>query len=242
MAQGRLWEVDCCRGLAVAMMLLSNFVFDFTIFGSFRLQESLFWPAFARVTAALFLLLAGVSLVLSFSTPQARRQGFSKVARRGGKIFSLGLLITIVTWFAVGRQLVLFGILHLIGLGIMLAYPFLGRRYTALVGGVAAALGGIWAGRVILPWPWLVWLGFRYPGFASVDYTPILPWFSFILFGVFIGESLFREGMPLFRRGDWGRTPAVRGLTMLGRHSLLIYLGHQPLFWAGFWLWERVGS
>jgi len=232
----RLWEVDFVRGLAVLMMLVSNFVFDFTIFSDFRLESSLFWPWFARATAGLFLLVVGVSLHLSLGQLAARKAGLVKVLKRGGKTFGLGLLVTIATWYAVGDELVVFGILHLIGVGVILAYPFLGHKYLSLLAGLFFVAGGILLEKIQISSHLFIWLGLRYRGFSSVDYTPMLPWFGFILLGIFIGASLFPGGERRLQPFPLADLPPIKVIRWLGGHSLKIYFIHQPIFWAGFWL------
>jgi len=111
----RVWEVDCFRGIAVLMMLVSNLVFDLSLFSRPHLSISTFWSCFARITAGLFLVLVGISLVLSYARVEARQAGLSKYLKRGLKIFGLGLVVSAVTRIAVGQDYVVFGILHLIG-------------------------------------------------------------------------------------------------------------------------------
>jgi uncharacterized membrane protein len=146
------------------------------------------------------------------------------------------MLITVATRLAVGRQFVVFGVLHLIGLGVILAYPFLRHRLCSLICGLLIIGAAFFTSRVVVSYHWLLWLGLQYEGFSSVDYTPLIPWFGLILLGIFLG--------PYFRPGGWlqrhsapaGQWRLVRGLSTCGRHSLLIYFVHQPVFWFAFWL------
>lgn len=241
-SKARLWEVDFLRGIAVIMMLVSNFVFDLSLFSYLDISASLFWPWLARLTAGLFLLLVGISLTLSFSSEVARKAGFPKALKRGLKVFLLGLAVSAATWYAVGDDLVVFGILHLIGVGIILAYPFLNHKYLSLLGGCVVLLLGVWVKKIVLTFPWLVWLGFQYDGFGSVDYTPILPWFGFILIGIFLGKLLFPSGGRTFKPPLSSTNPLVRSVQVIGGKSLLIYFVHQPIFWSGFWIWRQVAS
>ena len=64
--------------------------------------------------------------------------------------------------------------------------------------------------------------------FWSVDYTPIFPWFGVVLVGLGIGEFLYGNGMRHFTMPDLPDV-FVRPLSFLGRHSLLIYIVHQPV-------------
>jgi uncharacterized membrane protein len=125
---GRLWEVDMLRGFAIVLMVIYHFIWDLNYFG--LLQANLFsgaWPWFPRFIATLFTFTLGLSLTLSY-TRETRQLGrppsFSKYLGRGGKVFGLGLVITVVTYFFIGSGYVIFGILHMLGLSIIVAYPF----------------------------------------------------------------------------------------------------------------------
>jgi uncharacterized membrane protein len=234
--QERLWEVDFLRGLAVLMMLVSNFVFDLSFFAYVDLSPSGAWSNFAKITAGSFLLLVGISLAISNTRPTARQAGFVKVAKRGAKIFSLGLLISLATWFAVGVDYVVFGILHLIGSGVILAYPFLARPYLSLLTGLLIIAAGWLLKKITVSFSWLLWLGVQSEGFTSVDYTPLLPWFGLILLGVFLGSICFPEGRRKVVLPISADLLPIRLTSKLGTKSLVIYFIHQPILWSGFWV------
>ncbi|MEI2736218.1 MAG: heparan-alpha-glucosaminide N-acetyltransferase domain-containing protein [Rhodoblastus sp.] len=66
----------------------------------------------------------------------------------------------------------------------------------------------------------------RYP---AVDYFPLIPWFGVVLLGVWFGNWFYANNRRLISLPDWGNLAPIRGLRWLGRHSLPIYLVHQPL-------------
>ncbi len=234
-----MWEVDCLRGLAVCMMLASNFLFDLYYFTAIVDSKSGFLVWFSRATAGLFVLVVGISLTLSAGRSQ---NGFvRKNAIRGLKILCLGLVITAVTKAAVGNAYIVFGILHLIGISIFMALPFVRYRYLNLVAGIAIVLAGVWASGIRVNHSWLLWLGFQYAGFASVDYTPLLPWFGFVLIGLFLGNTMFSSGNSGWMGAKVATSAIFRFLSLTGRHSLLIYFVHQPIFWGGFLVGRRFG-
>lgn len=239
----RRWEIDCLRGLAVLLMLISNFLFDLVYFAGLAWLHSPLMDLFARLVAGSFILLAGVSLTLS----QARRRGaaaanpisaarpgdFGKVLRRGLTLMGLGCVVSMGTWFAAGDQLVVFGVLHLIGLGLILAYPLLGRpRVTLTLGCLVLAASAVTSG-VELATPWLLWLGLKPHDFSSVDYAPLIPWFGPMLIGLFLGERFYPGGQPCRPLPDLSLLGPLRALAWAGRHSLVIYFLHQPLLLAG---------
>jgi uncharacterized membrane protein len=215
-------EVDFVRGTAIVMMLASNFVTDLQYFYNYSKYE-MFWQVFATITASIFLLIVGISLNLSYS----RDAKVSKFIKRGAGIFALGLIITAVTWIFVPQDFIMFGILHLIGLSIVISYPFLKLdKKFALVAGMAFLIVGFFVTKVIVSNNYLMWVGFTTASFSSPDYFPIFPWFGLVLIGLFLGKWLYPEGKRIFEVPEIKSKPIL----WLGRHSLLIYMIHQPIF------------
>ena len=233
---GRFWEIDFARGLAVALMISFHFFYDLSFFGRAAIDlAGGFWFLFPRAIAALFILLVGVSLTLSYSRARREMAGpglFLKYLRRGALIFSTGLLITLMTGIFIPGQYVVFGILHFIGLSIILAYPFLRLRYANIILGAAAIAAGFWVQNMVSDGPYLLWLGIAPEGFSSVDYFPLLPWFGLVLIGIFLGKTFYPDNVRRISMPDLSENRAVKTFCCLGRHSLLVYLIHQPVLIA----------
>jgi len=235
---GRLWEIDALRGVAIVMMVLVHLRYDLVYYGGRRapILVAGFWPNFARATASIFMFVAGLSLTLSYAR-SSRGEGsgqrlFAKYLKRGLKVFGLGLVITVVTWVLLREGAVYFGILHFFGVSIILAYPFLRYRWpNLLIGLVLFAIGMVLSKRTF-PFSWLMWLGFVPERLTAVDYYPLLPWFGVVLWGVFVGNVLYEGHVRGFPLPDLSGLLPTRWLAFLGRHSLLIYLVHQPLLVA----------
>lgn len=236
--QERYWEVDTARGVAIILMVVYHLVYDLDSFGRYDVQSTTgFWFYFADAVAAMFVLLAGLALTISYSRARAKRSSdaglFLKFLRRGLVIFSFGMLITLVTFVLFPGQAIYFGILHLIGLSIPLAYPFLRLEYWNLVVGlIVVAVGFFLLRNVWVDYPWLLWLGLQAEGIVSSDYRPLLPWFGVFLLGVFAGNLLYPNGTRQFAIRDLSHLPLISTLSFIGRHSLVIYLVHQPVLIA----------
>lgn len=229
----RFWEVDLLRGLAVIMMIVFHFLFNLDFFGEYHyVLDSGFWSYFQQATAALFFLTAGIALTLSharaLSYARAGDRDFWRFFRRGVKIFAWGMVITVVTRFFLQEGFVVFGVLHCIGVSIILAYPFLKRYLWAFPVGVFCLVAGNYLDNFTFTFPWLLWLGFIPEQFYTVDYFPLLPWFGLFLLGLFLGGLLYPSGWRRFFLPDCPAFPPLRWVIFLGRHSLVIYLLHQP--------------
>lgn len=229
----RFWEVDFLRGMAIVLMILFHLAFDLNYFGVYEVElTSGFWFYLARITALLFLLLVGVSLTLSHS--RARLWGQEdqfrfRLLKRGLWILSLAMGVTLVTYLLLGKGLIVFGVLHLIGVSLLLAYPFLRLHGTNFIFGLLFILFGLYLQSLRVDFPWLLWLGLAPQDFSSVDYFPLFPWFGVILMGVAFGDFFYRDYRRRIHLPDLAGAPPAKWLAFLGRNSLAIYLAHQPM-------------
>jgi uncharacterized membrane protein len=167
----------------------------------------------------------------------ARGTGLSgilrKYARRGIGLILCGVVISAVTAPLLGSTWIRFGILHMIGVSILLL-PFFAplREGNALLTIVILLVSGIVTGlpadsNLLLP------LGLTPPGFSSVDYFPLFPWFAVVLLGAALGNLFYVRNLLHVHLPD--RT-ITRLITAPGRYALIIYLVHQPILLGILWI------
>ena len=183
--------------------------------------------------------------------------------RHGLTVLGAGVAVSIATAVAMPSERILFGVLYLLGLsgliqcGVWALWSRLRLPPFPAWAGLTLSAAAFFLTREVpsgylgfeglricpLPqwlyqWDWLAVLGFPGPGFWSSDYFPVVPWIFLYLCGYF----LWRLMSPDRRAMDRLR-PGIRPLAFLGRHSLLIYLLHQPALMAVFtaigWLMGR---
>jgi uncharacterized membrane protein len=228
----RLWEIDALRGVAVVAMIFFHFMWDLWFLG--LTSEDIpgaGWQAFARGIGATFTFLLGLSLTLSVvQALQRGRAPWPATLRRGLTIIGCGMVISLGTYLFVGQDYVRFGILHHAGAALLLAYPFV-RAPRPLTLAVAAAViaFGSYAPTVPVAHEWLIPFGIYPRGIGMVDYYPLAPWLGVALLGVVVGRTAYAEGQRQFTIPDFSMTPPIPWLRFLGRHSLSVYLIHQPL-------------
>ncbi len=222
--------LDAARGLAVLAMVAFHLIWDLAHFG--YIEQTIPWSApvkgFGNAIAFSFLFIAGVSLVL------AHRHGLDWPAfwRRFAIVAGAAALVSLGTYVVVPSAFVFFGILHCIAAASLLSVPFLLLPWPA-----ALACGAFFliAPHVVeshaFNAPWLQWLGLGTREPLTQDWRPLFPWAGAMLLGVAAGRA------PALRRPAPNPLPAsgARGWApFLGRHSLLIYLLHQPLLFGLF--------
>jgi uncharacterized membrane protein len=168
--------------------------------------------------------------------------------KRGSLVFGGGLIVTAVTCLVMPESRIVFGVLTCLGSCMILMIPAekLLRKISSPVGlavsfGLFLLLRNVSSGTlgfeslVLCPLPDFLYrnlltayLGFPPRGFFSTDYFPLIPWFFLFVTGYFLFRLLDSKGWneKLFARGQ------VPVLNWLGRHSLIVYLLHQPILYG----------
>jgi Predicted membrane protein len=225
----RYWEIDLFRGIGVLMMVVFHVVFDLAYFSILPIPVSTgFWRMFAIATASIFLFLVGISLSIRWNrTSVSNRFSYVPYLKRGCSIFALGVGITFVTYLVIGEGFILFGILHCIGASILIAPLFFGHPRIGLLAGAASIAAGFLVSGINGP-IWLAPIGIHPPYFYTLDYFPLFPWLGVILLGLTAGTLLYPKGMRAFPLSDRCRIPG-EPVCWMGRHSLVLYLVHQPV-------------
>jgi uncharacterized membrane protein len=148
--------------------------------------------------------------------------------------------VTLATYILIGEGFIVFGVLHLIGISIILSYPFLKRQRLSGLLGFSIILAGWHLQGMEFSYPWLLWLGLTPAGFYSLDYFPLIPWWGVVLVGISLGSFFYpgyRRRLPL---PDHSSSPLIKLFLALGRNSLLFYLVHQPILVALLLLFGRL--
>lgn len=217
----RIWELDAVRGLCLLLMIYCHIVYDLTeLFAVVKLKDPTFYNWAMDYTGIFFLTLSGISVTLG-----------NHPVKRGLTVIGGGMLCSIATYFlyrvdfAPKSILIYFGILHCLGV-CMLLWPLL-RKLPFWV------LGILGAGILLINLPpvktdslWLLPFGIRPARWASSDYFPLVPYLGYFLIGSAAGKLLYKNKKSLLPACSFFPIPQ---LCFMGRHSLLIYLLHQPI-------------
>lgn len=223
----RIWELDAFRGICIIGVVIVHAVYDMTVIFGADFHVPQFYYFIKDYGSVLFILLSGVCVTIGKNS-----------IKRGAVVLGFGLGITLV--MAVLTHIdpssfgnVYFGILHLLG-ACMLAYPLFKKLplWAASLLAIVCVLAGFYFKTLrtedITP---LVILGIKNYGFFNVDYFPVFPNIGYFLIGSVIGRTLYKSKQSLLPRFPC-ENPICRFFIGCGRHSLWIYLIHQPVVYA----------
>lgn len=233
-AAHRYMLIDVARGCALVLMIAYHFTFDLNHLAKLGVDfnHDPRWLGFRTVIVSLFLLLVGVSQSLAY------HQGLDRVRylKRLALLLGCAGLVTLGSWLMFPKTFIFFGILHFIAVAAVLGLLTLRFYRLSLVMGIVLIVLGT---MVAHPWfdhPGLQWIGLMTHKPFTEDYVPVLPWFGVVLIGQFLGTALLRK--PAGAVLAWtGSTPLCRMLALGGRHSLLIYMVHQPMLFGLLYLY-----
>lgn len=242
----RLAGLDIIRGITLLSMILYHTCWDlvflfgkripgYTGTGGYVWQQSICWT---------FILLSGFCWSLGHHH-----------LKRGLLVFGSGILITVVTLLAMPESRVVFGVLTLIGSCMLLLIPI--EKFLLKIRTEAGLAGSFLLFLLFRnvntgymgfeKWNLLrlpdgfyrnlltTYLGFSQRGFFSTDYFSLLPWFFLFLTGFYLYQLVQKKGR-MAKLFSW-RIPVF---DVIGRHSLLIYLLHQPIVFGISWLFFRM--
>jgi len=239
--------LDSFRGLVLISMIAYHACWDLVyIFnmkwswyrgtGAYIWQQSICWS---------FIFLSG------FCWSLGRRP-----LKRGLTVFLAGLLVSVITIIFMPENRVVFGVLTLIGTCMLLLIPleWILKRVPSGPGFIASLLlfictrninkgflgfeawnmvrlpEGLYQGKL------MTFLGFMEQGFYSTDYFSLFPWVFLFLAGYFFYRILSRKQgfMEKYLTKGW------KPFSFLGRHSLIIYMLHQPVIYGVFMIIEQL--
>ena len=233
----RYGYIDSVRGLAVVGMIIYHFLFDilyiYGIYPDFFMDAQ--YILLQRFVGVSFFIVAGISVNLS-----------SRPFSNGILVSICGLGVSAVTLAFMPEEPIIFGVLTFLGFSMMLIGAL--RKALSKVNAVAGMLlslilfvltygmeygfiGVFYKPLFYLPdWMYktsfLAFFSLPGPEFVSSDYYPLFPWLFLVTFGFFLWRFILKH------KFDGYFLCGVPVLDFIGRHSLLIYILHQPVLYG----------
>jgi uncharacterized membrane protein len=220
----RIGLLDALRGFAILLMVLFHIFFDLVTF--FNLDFNIYQgPIFmiGRLAALLFIGLSGYLTPILYNKYETAEFAIKNL-KRGGRLIGIGMFISAITYILFPANAIWFGILHFIGVAILIGPLFLKRPILYAIGIPAILILGTLFDMTETVTYLALPLGLRPADFSSFDYYPLLPWLAVYLSGQLLSEILNNKEIQ-----NLGIPGVFKPLSAIGRHSLMIYLIHQPL-------------
>ena len=243
LAKDRAWELDFLRGVALILMLFMHFSWDVRYEFGVRtfeyLESDWFWTFGHPVIVTLFVSVSGICC--TFSRNNVKR-GLKLLAAWG----ALTLTTFLITKYLGIDCLILFNVLSVLTCGVFLyaLIAYIEKKTKANPNAVNVIMGIVglyivicgcnihymdFASDSLLFLP----IGFTISGIPSqADYMPLFPWLGIFLLGCVIGRTCYKEKKTLFPSADKTMKAISRPVEFIGRHSLIIYLVHQPVVYG----------
>ncbi len=239
------WHLlDTLRGICIILVVLYHVLYNLSeVFGgNYVFFSSYGMNTFRDCFVSVLIALSGISCSLSKSN-----------FKRGIKTLLCGLLITAVMALFMPDSIIIFGILHFFGVA-MLIFALVGKFITKIPAAVGVplflllffftkklmygklGLFGLWElGLPEVPQNLLMFiLGFDVSIF-SADYYPLMPWIFMFFAGALLGKYFKNGTAPAIFKKNF-----CPPLSFIGRHTLIIYLAHQPVIYGAMYLFFEV--
>lgn len=207
--------IDVLRGFTILLMFFFHFSFDLNYLGFIQVDiiRHPFWYFLPRLIVFLFFVAVGMSLTLAHKN----KIKWDIFFKRLFKLFLLSSLISLVTYFIFPENWIYFGTLHSILVVSVLTLPFLKHPKAALILAILLFFPSIIWDKTI------PWFEMAHPSF---DYISPFPWVGACLIGIYATSKNIHK---IYCAEN---SPIIKSLNFLGKHSLVIYLIHQPFFFG----------
>ena len=219
----RIFSIDVLRTFAIVLMVIFHFIYDLKFFGyvDWNTPDGNGWREFRYVILTSFFICLGASLHLSYQDAINWR----KFSTRLLQILTSALAITAVSLLMVPEHYIYFGVLQFIAVASVLCVYFANKPILSLIIAILIILS-YKLELVSSLWPF-THIRESLPTYSN-DYVGLFPWLGVVFLGIFLASTSIIKSDPFktFQHHSWLAWP--------GKHSLLIYLLHQPLFFAVF--------
>lgn len=157
------------------------------------------------------------------------------------------IAVTASGYFVAPNKITVFGILQFILVASWLVLPLLNYPRMAVMLGIVVFVAGHLYSHSAFDSIWLHWIGLVEYKRPALDYVPLLPWLGVVLLGIGFAHwlessSKGKQVLAVDFLATRNRTVRLSNelLIKMGQHSLIIYLVHQPIMFAGFQLIEWI--
>lgn len=220
--QERIQIIDLIKGIDIVFMVLFNYSVTLDYFRLIPKPSDYLYQYILPISiASIFIFMSGVTSHISYEKHKDKLT--RKYFIRGIKLLFFAALITLFSYVFVPKYTIFFGILHFFAVSSFLIPFFIKYNNLNLIAGLSIILSGVYLQQQTFNFSYLFWLGFIPESLSTFDYFPLIPWFGIILLGIYHGRGIIEKTANIRFKGEISSM-----FTFLGKHSLAVYLVHQP--------------
>ncbi|PWB54767.1 MAG: hypothetical protein C3F06_03970 [Candidatus Methanoperedenaceae archaeon] len=221
--KNRIQAIDLIKGIDIILMVLFNYSITLDFFKLIEIPSGYLYHYILPISiASIFIFMSGVTAHVSYEKHNEKLT--RRYLIRGMKLLFLAFLITLFTYVFVRPNTIFFGILHFFAVASFLIPIFIKYHKLNLIAGLSIIISGIYLQQRTFNYPYLLWVGFVPENFSTFDYFPLIPWLGVVLLGIYYSGYIVKKIEGITFMGEFSKI-----FMFLGKHSLFIYLIHQPV-------------
>lgn len=229
----RYQEIDTIRGFSVILMVFYHY---FYIKYLMNISNEIDVPLIdycGKISHNIFIFLVGLNLFINYKKNKDKEDYKKKKITREINLFTLGLIITLITYLIFPDKFIRFGILHFISLSSVFSSLFLSSILKTSIGIVIfTALNYIIDNHLDKLFSickdnifgcFILGANFKY---SSIDHFSFIPNFITILLGILFGQIFYKND-----NNNKFKNIKNKPLELIGKESLRIYMLHWVILY-----------
>jgi len=251
----RYYEIDTIKGIAVILMVIVHIFYLSTIMNvkNYNINGGIL-RLIAVISHTLFIFIVGMNLSINYQKYKLEDKDkyINKQIKRGLFLLGSGMILSLLTYLAFGNKYIRFGILHFIGISIILSTLIIHNKNLSIY--IASVIGIIYTIinnrniRSILfnkcsNTPFLCFItGLVNIKYTSIDHFPLIPYFGLICIGIYSGYRLYNNNKRLLFNNEiekYKNSKINNILGSLGKNSFKIYVSHLLILYLVFMIYKR---
>lgn len=260
----RFFEIDIIKGISVILMVIFHFFYlSHYMDVSYYNVSSGILSWMAKSAHYIFIFIVGVNLAIinqkykKMYKEKYEHFEFSRQLKRALFLVGGGIIMTILSYLGFGENYIKFGILHFVGVSIILSQFFVSSRIMALIIAIFVLIlnfifnSGKYSSYLYdkcQEFPFSCFIGgVKNLRYNSLDHFSMVPFFALLCIGIVFGHTFYKDGNKrifLDKEIDNAEkilsyNPFSNMLSYIGSKSLSIYFIHFIIFYIGFFIYKK---
>lgn len=259
----RFIEIDVAKGTAVILMVIFHYFYlcNFMHVRYYNVNSGIL-KVIAKLAHLTFIFVVGINLAVineknkkAYGEDCYKNYQMGNQFRRGVFLIGSGMIISILSYLAFGNMYVKFGILHFIGVSVILSQFIVNSKPLVIMVGLLIMslyfIFELFSNQLFskcYDFPMTCFIsGAKNIKYSSLDHFSIVPYFALICAGILVGYVLYKNGNKrnfVDEKGERSmdnlkKNPLINGMSIIGKNSLLIYFIHFIVFYIGLYYYRK---